>query len=165
MNIGRRKRGWGPVLRAQALCGAGLSLCALLCAAGDQVTTRIRSLAAAVPPSASPAPMTRRLDGRSLPARPRLPPTTDGNLPDFEFRDTDAPAARLAQVRSGPMLTLWQGRRIQVYLGIDKKGLAGLHFRQHRGPAVHGAFWRSGAASDRDTQVKIPPAAPRSVVP
>jgi hypothetical protein len=155
----------GTACRSHVLCAVGLSLCSFMSAADDRVAADLRGPAWVVQPSTKPAASARRLDARFLPDPTPAPSAANPSHPDFEFRNVDGPAARLARVRSLPLMTLWQGRRTQVYLGIDQKGLAGLHFRQLRGSGDTGGPWRSTAPSSRDSPVRISPAVPRTVNP
>jgi hypothetical protein len=86
------------------------------------------------------------------------------DLPDFEFRDDGDLVRRLADMRSLPVMTLWQTRRTQIYLGVDQKGLAGLHFRQ-RGPGELSTLWRSAVDASTHVAVTAPPRLPRSLAP
>jgi hypothetical protein len=86
--------------------------------------------------------------------------------PDFKFQDDDVLLRRLADMRSLPVMTLWQSRRAQIFFGVDRKGLAGLHIRQRREPAEQSTLWRSpvdnrGTASTASASS----ATPRSVAP
>jgi len=165
MNIHSREFRRGTACCSHILCAVGLSLCSFMSAAADRVAADLRGPAWVVQPSTKPATSTRRLDARTLPDPTPVLSTASPSRPDFEFRNVDAPAARLARVRSVPLMTLWQGRRTQVYLGIDQKGVAGLHFRQRRGSRESGGLWRSTAPSSRDSPVRISPAVPRTVTP
>lgn len=165
MNIHSRRFRRGTACRSHFLCAVGLSLCSFMSTANDRVAADLRGLALVVQPSTKPAAATRRLDARFLPDQTPAPATASQSHPEFEFRNVDAPAARLARVRSLPVMTLWQGRRTQVYLGIDQRGIAGLHFRLRRGSDEPGGFWRSAAPSSRDSLVRISPTVPRTVTP
>lgn len=67
------------------------------------------------------------------------------NMRDMEFNSYDTFAERLKDMRTLPVVTLWQSRRTQIYLGVDQKGLAGLHFCQRRDAFDTRALWHSAA--------------------
>jgi hypothetical protein len=67
-------------------------------------------------------------------------------------------------MRSLPVMTLWQTRRTQIYLGVNQRGLAGLHFRQ-RGPGELTTLWRSHVDAPVQVDIRTATQAPRSLAP
>jgi hypothetical protein len=115
----------------------------------------------------APAPLTQ-----SVRANPTVPLTqlqSGHNLPDMEFNSYDTFAERLKDMRTFPVMTLWQSRRTQVYLGVDQRGLAGLHFCQRRDAFDRRALWHSAADAVRRASIDNPADNPtiqlRSVAP
>jgi hypothetical protein len=171
---------FGLHVRLQLACAPGLLLSAMLSSASDGAETQPQRLVTPpIPTTLTPTNptstwprivqtpaqrLTRRINTTPL----RMASTgsmATHDLPDIEFRANDAPVHRLAHMRSLPVMTLWQSPRTQVYLGVDRKGLAGLHFRQRRNAYERHALWRSFADSDRRSAGSIPAPALRSVSP
>jgi hypothetical protein len=151
--------------RSRILCAVGLSFCSLVSAADDRAATEMRAPAALVRPAAKPAAARQPPDVQIPPTRPATPAAVATALPDFNFRSVDTPAERLARMRSLPVMMLWQGRRTQVYLGVDQKGVAGLHFRQRHSSADQVSLWLPTLKASRNVPAPIAPSAPRSVTP
>ncbi len=93
------------------------------------------------------------------------PAQSTRDLPDMQFNGYDSFAERLRDLRSLPVMTLWQSRRTQVYLGVDKKGMAGLHFCQRRDAVDRRVLWHSAADAARRAAIDEPVARLRSVAP
>jgi len=64
-----------------------------------------------------------RSDARALP-----PPTLTLELSDLEFQDSGI-LGRASRLRSLSFLTLAEVGRTRLFLGVNKEGLVGLHFR------------------------------------
>jgi len=91
-------------------------------------------------------------------------PNGGRDLPDFQFNDGTL-LRRFQDMRSLPVMTIWQSHRTQVYLGLDQRGLAGLHFRQRRGLGERTSLWHSQSQAPRHTMPLDGPSRPRSVSP
>lgn len=63
----------------------------------------------------------RPLDG---PANP------DPRLNTLRFRDHLSPSTWLRNIKSLPLVTFWQSNRMSIFLGLNSKGLPGLHLQQ-----------------------------------
>jgi hypothetical protein len=48
----------------------------------------------------------------------------------LRFRDQEPLVNRLSQLQAVPLVTLWDSREATVYLGVNRRGKAGLHLRQ-----------------------------------
>jgi hypothetical protein len=116
-------------------------------------------------PAAALQPMAEGAIRRSVDARPNMAATGLRDLPAYQFQDNGALATRLAGMRSLAVMTVWRSRRNQLYLGVDEKGRAGLHFSQFRGVSAGRALWERHPAADRGTPRETPTAALRTVSP
>jgi hypothetical protein len=163
--------------RRLASCVA-LALSAFVCRAGDvpapsqkaaeAAATNCTATQSCVTAAASHAPAVARqsppIDSGAELARLHVPAASQRELPEFEFRDNGDLVQRLADMRTLPVMTLWQSRRTQIYLGVDQKGLAGLHFRQ-RGPGELSTLWRSTIDAPKHVATTGVPPAPRILAP
>jgi hypothetical protein len=87
------------------------------------------------------------------------------DLPDFHFENNSGFAERLKDLRSLPVMTLWQSPRTHVYLGVDQRGLAGLHFRQRRDSSDQNFLWHTSADSGRHSATNDSHSVLRTVSP
>ncbi|MGH8265182.1 MAG: hypothetical protein ACRETU_03235 [Steroidobacterales bacterium] len=164
--------------RRRLACCVALALSAFLCRADDApapsqkapdvATTPRTATQNCVTATASGAPAAARqsppIDSGVELARLHVPAASPRELPDFHFHDDGDLVRRLADMRTLPVMTLWQSRRTQIYLGVDQKGLAGLHFRQ-RGPGELSTLWRSTPDAPKHAAATALPQAPRSLAP
>lgn len=120
-------------------------------------------------PFAQSAPASLPLSARTNPTVALAQLQSAHNLPDMEFNSYDTFAERLKDMRTFPVMTLWQSRRTQIYLGVDQKGRAGLHFCQRRDAFDRRALWRSAADAVHRASIDNPADNPtiqlRSVAP
>lgn len=166
------------IARPPLACALALSLVALVGRAGDAPaplakpanapTSACATAQTCAPAATTPATAVARpvapIEAVTETARLHVASAGARDLPDFEFRDNGDLVRRLADMRSLPVMTLWQTRRTQIYLGVDQKGLAGLHFRQ-RGAGELSTLWRSKADAPAHVAVMAAPQAPRSLAP
>jgi hypothetical protein len=163
-----------PYCCARLACAGAMLLFATLAAATDRVGVESRSLKSAAgtacgrdtkscrSPAAVGTPATA--PGMEVPAgdrpaatptvhlhltRPRAAVMDPRDLPDFQFENDSGFAERLKDLRSLPVITLWQSPRTQIYLGVDQRGLAGLHCRQRRNSGDQNSLWHAWADSGR----------------
>ncbi len=107
-------------------------------------------------PFSRSAPASLPQSSHSNPAVPLAQLQSAHNLPDMEFNNYDTFAERVKDMRTFPVMTLWQSRRTQIYLGVDQKGLAGLHFCQRRDAFNSRALWHSAAAAVHRASINDP---------
>jgi hypothetical protein len=69
------------------------------------------------PTPAGAAPAAREMPSRAAPLR---------------FFDRDSLRAQIKSIRRLPLVRLFDNRQMSIYLGIDRKGVAGLHLQQRR---------------------------------
>jgi dihydropteroate synthase len=50
----------------------------------------------------------------------------------LRFFDRDSLRAQVESIRRLPLLRLFDNREMSIYLGVDRKGVAGLHLQQRR---------------------------------
>ena len=166
------------IARPCLACSVALALSAFVCRADDVPAPSQKAEVIALATCAATKPCvtaaashtpaaTRQIPPVDISAETtRLPvaPSSARDLPDFEFRDNGDVVRRLADMRSLPVMTLWQTRRTQIYLGVNQKGLAGVHFRQ-RVPGELSTLWRSTVDAPRHVEVRAAPQIPRSLAP
>lgn len=58
------------------------------------------------------------------------PAPTPNPFADLRFRDREPLVNRLTGLQAVPLITLWDSREATVYVGVNRKGKAGLHLRQ-----------------------------------
>lgn len=59
-------------------------------------------------------------------------PATPNPFAHLRFRDQEPLINRLRRLQALPFLTLWDSGEATVYVGVDRRGKAGLHLRQKR---------------------------------
>lgn len=57
---------------------------------------------------------------------------TPNPFANLRFRDQEPLVNRLRRLQALPFVTLWDSREATVYVGVDRRGKAGLHLRQKR---------------------------------
>lgn len=167
--------------RARVLCAAVLCSTALEAVADDGAAPPVRkapdnvatvcaraesSCPRSDPQTVLPDPVARSHAGGPVRSHPESTLADAHVLPAFKFQDDDVLLRRLADMRTLPVMTLWQSRRAQIFFGVDRKGLPGLHIRQRREPAEQSTLWRSNSANHEAADAApTPTAVPRSVSP
>lgn len=102
---------------------------------------------------------------RTIPTRPVTQIESAQDLPDMEFNSYATFAERLKDMRTLRVMTLWQSRRTQIYLGVNQRGLPGLHFCQRRDAVDRRALWHSATDTVHRNLIDGPALQLRSVAP
>lgn len=87
-------------------------------------------------------------------------------MPDLPFRDREPLINRLKSIQALPFVTLWDSGEATVYVGVDRRGRAGLHLRQKRDDRGTAALSAAAKAIERASPAEAAsrPSAPPSAV-